>query len=210
MTNRTMQTATGFFVFACLVVSVSGARAQTSGTTGTTGTSGSVSQKVQVVPVSGGANATAAAPAQTSAEQLTAANDIIARGSKLSGRVAQLLDEARRDADMIRVTCLNDKLAQVNANLNTAQSRLTAFQKAANGEQRNHEYTVLSVLGQKFQELEQGANACVGQDLYDTGPTKVTTEIETSTQPFENNPGSPPTTLPPITIIVPPDASPME
>jgi hypothetical protein len=121
-----------------------------------------------------------------------------------------MLDEARRDADMLRVTCLNDKLAEVNAHVNTAQTRLTAFQKATNGEQRNHEFTVLSVLGQKFQELEQGANACVGQDLYDTGPTKVTTEIETSTQPFEDSPGSPPTSLPPITIIVPPNASPME
>jgi len=121
-----------------------------------------------------------------------------------------MLDEARRDADMIRVTCLNDKLAQVNANLNTAQARLTAFQKATDGDTRNHEFTVLSVLGQKFQALEQGANGCVGQDLYDTGPTKVTTEIETSTQPFENDPGTPPATLPPITITIPPDASPKE
>jgi hypothetical protein len=103
---------------------------------------------------------------------------------------------------------LNDKLAQVNANLNTAQTRLTAFQKATDGDQRNHEFTVLSVLGQKFQALEQATNGCVGQDLYDTGPTKVTTEIDTSTQPFEDNPGTPPATLPPIMIIIPPDASP--
>jgi hypothetical protein len=151
--------------------------------------------------------APAAAPL-TAAEQLTAANDILNRGAKLSQRVGQLLDEARRDADMIRVTCLNDKLAQVNANLNTAQTRLTAFQKATDGDQRNHEFTVLSVLGQKFQALEQATNGCVGQDLYDTGPTKVTTEIDTSTQPFENDPGTPPATLPPITIEVPPDASP--
>jgi hypothetical protein len=146
----------------------------------------------------------------TAAEQLTAANDILNRGAKLSQRVGQLLDEARREADMIRVTCLNDKLAQVNANLNTAQTRLTAFQKATDDDQRNHEFTVLSVLGQKFQALEQATNGCVGQDLYDTGPTKVTTEIDTSTQPFENDPGTPPVTLPPIAITIPPDASPKE
>jgi ribosomal protein S16 len=47
--------------------------------------------------------APAAAPL-TAAEQLTAANDILNRGAKLSQRVGQLLDEARREADMIRVT----------------------------------------------------------------------------------------------------------
>jgi hypothetical protein len=201
MTNRTTGIATALIALALLVGPVFGARAQT---TGTTGTSGSVG-----VPATAGstpAGAPAAAPL-TAAEQLTAANDILNRGAKLSQRVGQLLDEARRDADMIRVTCLNDKLAQVNANLNTAQTRLTAFQKATDGDTRNHEFTVLSVLGQKFQALEQGANGCVGQDLYDTGPTKVTTEIETSTQPFENDPGTPPVTLPPITIDIPPDAS---
>jgi hypothetical protein len=207
MTNRTTGIATALIALALLVGPVFGARAQTTGTTGTSGSVGTT-QSPQVTVTAGVQPGGAPAATQmTAAEQLTAANDILNRGAKLSQRVGQLLDEARRDADMIRVTCLNDKLAQVNANLNTAQTRLTAFQKASDGDSRNHEFTVLSVLGQKFQALEQGANGCVGQDLYDTGPTKVTTEIETSTQPFENDPGTPPATLPPITITIPPDAS---
>jgi hypothetical protein len=86
---------------------------------------------------------------------------------------------------------LNDKLTQINANLRTAQSRYASLQRIVDAEQRKHELTVLSVLGQKLQVLDQESNQCVGQDLYETGPTKITTEIDTSLLPFETNPTSP-------------------
>jgi hypothetical protein len=159
--------------------------AQTSGTTGTTGTAGSV---------------TAARPAQSqlsAAEQANVADAIVARGSTLSTRVGQMLDDARREADMIRVTCLNDKLTQINANLRTAQTRLTSLSRALDADQRNHELTVLTVLGQKLQTLDQESNQCVGQDLYDTGPTKVVTEIDTSRLPATETDPTNPTILTP-------------
>jgi hypothetical protein len=157
-------------------------------TTGTTGTSG-------VVGARGSANGLDSLPGSP-AEQMTAADGIVTRGGVLSQRVTQMLDDARRDADVIRVTCLNDKLTQINANLRTAQSRYGSLQRTVDAEQRKHELTVLSVLGQKLQVLDQEANQCVGQDLYETGPTKITTEIDTSLLPFENNPSTPLITTP--------------
>ena len=159
-------------------------------TTGTTGTSGSVGSR-------GAANGLDGLSLPGSpAEQMTAADGIVTRGTTLSQRVTELLDDARRDADVIRVTCLNDKLTQINANLRTAQSRYASLQRTVDAEQRKHELTVLSVLGQKLQVLDQEANQCVGQDLYETGPTKITTEIDTSLLPFENNPTNPQITTP--------------
>jgi hypothetical protein len=118
-----------------------------------------------------------------------------------------MLEEARREADIIRVTCLNDKLTQANANMRTAQSRLTAFENATDPEQKSHEATVLNVLGQKFQLLDQEANRCVGQDLYETGSTKVLTEIDTAYLPFEEDPTSPPPPPAPVVPILPLAAS---
>ena len=164
--------------------------AQTTGTTGTSGTSGAVGSRGAV---NGG---DALGDPSSPAEQMTAADSIVTRGTGLSQRVTQMLDDARRDADVIRVTCLNDKLTQINANLRTAQSRYASLQRIVDAEQRKHELTVLSVLGQKLQVLDQEANQCVGQDLYETGPTKITTEIDTSLLPFETNPSSPQITTP--------------
>ena len=201
MTSSIWKTAA---TFAVVLFAASGsARAQTTGTTGTTGSSGSLrvaNSKAQL----------------SAAEQASAADAIVARGTTLAHRVGQMLDEARREADMIRVTCLNDKLTQINANLRTAQGRLTSLTRAGDADQRNHELTVLTVLGQKLQTLDQESNQCVGQDLYDTGPTKVITEIDTSRLPAtESEPTQPPILTPTAPSMVgvmqsSPDGSPSE
>ena len=141
--------------------------------------------------------------AVNSAEQAAQARSVLQRAQVLAQRISQMLEEARRESDIIRVTCLNDKLTQVNANMRTAQTRLTAYENAQDPEQKNHEATVLSVLGQKFQVLDQEANRCVGQDLYETGSTKVQTEIDTAMQPFEDEVASPAPAPPPAVPDVP-------
>src|SRR5262249_52440531 len=107
----------------------------------------------------------------TSEEQLTEAQQIEQRGSVLSRNVAKMLDTARLDKDMVRVTCLDDKLTQLNATLRTIHQRqrfLSDATSTGDANQRNHEYTVLTVLGQKLTVLQRESNQCVGQDLYET------------------------------------------
>ena len=151
--------------------------------------------------------ATAAAPPTkrvvNSAEQAATARAVLQRAQVLAQRISQMLEEARREADIIRVTCLNDKLTQVNANMRTAQTRMAAYDNASDPEQKNHEATVISVLGQKFQVLDQEANRCVGQDLYETGSTKVQTFIDTATQPFDDDVATPAPPPPPAVPDVP-------
>lgn len=117
----------------------------------------------------------------TPAEQLAEAQRTMERGTALSRRVAGMLDEARRENDVIRVTCLDDKLTQINAHLRTLTSRVESLQEASQlGDEgrRNHEFTVITVLGQNMTELDRAANECIGQDLYETGTTRVTTTID--------------------------------
>lgn len=118
------------------------------------------------------------------AEQLAEAQRIDERGTQLSRRVTAMLDEARRENDVIRVTCLDDKLTQINAHRRTLSSRVESLQQAAqvaDEGRRNHEFTVISVLSQNLTELERAANECIGQDLFETGNTRVTTTIDPQT-----------------------------
>lgn len=141
----------------------------------------------------------------TPQEQATEAQAIEERGTQISRRVLAMLDEARRERDIIRVTCLNDKLTQINAHLRTLQQRRENLQEAINtGDEsrRNHEFTVITVLGQHFRTLEQEAGACIGQDIFETGTTRIIFEVDPST-PEEDliiqDPG-----LPEVPFIPPP------
>lgn len=142
-------------------------------------------------------------------EQLAEAERIQTRGSQISRRVATMLDESRRERDIIRVTCLNDKLTQVNANVRTLELRVDALREAVQGdnvERRNHEYIVITVLGQKFEILEQEANQCIGQDIFETGATRVETVVDPSTPDEDPNVMVEPPTVP--APFIPPPSSP--
>lgn len=126
------------------------------------------------------------APVQQAGGDLAAGEAVVLKGEGLQRRVSNMLAEARREGDIIRVTCLNDKLTQVNANVSTAQSRLDAAKGSSDPAKRRHELTVLTVLAQKFQVLDQEAAQCVGQELFETGSTSVQTDIDPATVPFED------------------------
>jgi hypothetical protein len=142
-------------------------------------------------------------------EELVAQGEgILRRGMAISKSVRTMLESARKDADIIRITCLDDKLTQINANLRSAETRIEALRKAVDADLRVHEYTVLSVLGNKLEVLDQEAHQCVGEEMYETGETTVVTEIDTDMLPFEETPSVPPVVLPPSLPTVPPSVPP--
>ncbi|HJL16250.1 MAG TPA: hypothetical protein RMH99_11375 [Sandaracinaceae bacterium LLY-WYZ-13_1] len=140
-------------------------------------------------------------------EQLAEATRIEERGTQISRRVLAMLDEARRERDIIRVTCLNDKLTQINAHRRTLESRAENLEDAINtGDEsrRNHEFTVITVIGQHFRTLEQEASSCIGQDIFETGTTRVVTDIDPSTPDEDLIIDEPPG---PVVPFIPPPAS---
>jgi hypothetical protein len=115
------------------------------------------------------------------AAQAKAAEAAVANASASCGAQSQAFQSAKRDKDIIRATCLDDKLSQCNANLQNIKRRQAALNEAiAEGDtgSSNHEFTVIGVLSQKFKMLAQAANQCVGQDLFDTGDTQVKDEVD--------------------------------
>ena len=158
--------------------------------------------------------ATQKAAVSTTGESLTPeqlaqeGESILRRGLAVSKSIRKMLENARKDADIIRITCLDDKLTQVNANLRSAETRVDALRAAVDADRRIHEYTVLNVIGQKLQVLDQEAQQCIGEAVYETGETTVITEIDTDMLPFEETPSVPPVVLPPSLPTVPPSVPP--
>ena len=136
---------------------------------------------------------------------------IVSRGAALSQSVRTMLQTARKPpADIVKAACLDGKLAQINAVQRIAQQRLASLSKAVDSGLRTHEFTVLTVLGQKFQVLGQEANQCNGQSMYETGVAKVVMVIDGENITFENTPSKPPAIRPTRLPTVPPSASGMK
>lgn len=134
-------------------------------------------------------SAPAAQPAAQPDTQLDQAQEVVARGERISGRVAAMMTQAQREKDIIRVNCLDDKLAQVNANVRTAKARVEALRGQADPTVRGQSMTVMMVLGQKFDVLEQEASQCVGQNIYETGATMLETQVDPKRVPTDAQAG---------------------
>ena len=148
-------------------------------------------------------------PQISPAEQTDEARRILIEGDRIRFRINRLMETARGKRDLIRLSCLEDKLAQINGNFATAEARQNALNAAIDSGdvgRRNHEFVVLTVLSSKFRTTETEANACLGQDVYELGETTVDQSIDPST-PSEDPSVAP---IPPNVDVpfVPPPASP--
>jgi hypothetical protein len=157
---------------------------------------------IQVEPLRAPDGAAALSPAA----QAKAARSAVQSAAASCAAQSQALKSAKRESDIIRATCLKDKLDQCNASLQSIKRRQVALDQAiAAGDSGsgNHEFTVIGVLSQKFKALAQAANQCVGQDLFDTGETQVREEVDLFA-PDENPAVTSPVFDWPIPFIPPP------
>ena len=157
---------------------------------------------IRVEPVGEPTDAAAMSPAA----QKQAAEAALASAAASCSAQSQAHQSAKREKDIIKATCLDDKLSQCEANLQNMKRRQTALNEAiADGDtgRANHESTVIGVLSQKFKMLAQAANQCVGQDLFDTGETQTRSEVDLFA-PDENPAAVPEVVDWPIPYIPPP------
>jgi len=91
-------------------------------------------------------------------------------------RVEQLKAEARKQKDVIKLNCINDKLLQIKQLLNILEDGLSKLTLAIAGEddgERYHRYTVIKISGEKIAGLRDEAEACVGEEISYLGPLSV-------------------------------------
>lgn len=149
-------------------------------------------------------------PVMSVQDKIAQGESIQRRGSQLAERITKMLDGARREKDIMRANCLNRKLTEVNANVRNVEGRLKALRDAANGNDENranHEFTVLSVIAQKFDTADQEASQCLGQDVYESGASQVVTQFPEDGPTADPSAVAPPPAAPP-SVTVPPPFSP--
>jgi hypothetical protein len=112
-------------------------------------------------------------------DELTQADAILSRMTQAAATVRRQLDTTRQARDVVKSLCLSDKLSQIDVATRSAKDRQTALQAAAQRndvELSNHEFTMLTVLRQRTEQLTAEANQCLGEDLAFVGQTQVETE----------------------------------
>ena len=142
-------------------------------------------------------------PQETQAQ----AKDYYKKMQETQRRVEQLQSKAKKDKDMVKLNCVNDKLMQLRGHLAvTDQSMSTLSIDVAKGDDvaRQHEFTRISILYQKAVTLGTEAEQCIGEDVSYVGATRVDVEIDPSIPNID--PTQPDLPVPGVTR--PPEASP--
>ena len=140
-------------------------------------------------------------------EQLAQADTFLARMGATGSTVRRKLEEARAQRDIVKTLCLSDKLSQIDVATRSAQDRRTALEQASHrqdGDLASHEYTIVTILRQRVEQLGSEANQCIGGGELFIGETKTTMSVD------PNLPGEDPSAYPdnPIVSVPPVSASP--
>jgi hypothetical protein len=146
-------------------------------------------------------------------DELAQADSVLTRMDQASGTVRRQLERARTARDVVKSLCLNDKLSQIDVAARSAKDRQGALQAAVqrnDAELSNHEFTIMTVLKQRAEQLAAEANQCLGEEVAFVGQTQVNTEInpnlpdtETTGYPGGETPpiSGPPTIIPPANTV---------
>jgi len=114
-------------------------------------------------------------------DQLTQAGVFLNRMESIRNSVRRDLEDARQQRDVVKTLCLNDKLNQIDVALRSATERKRTLELAVKrGDQdlSNHEFTILSVLHQRAQQLDAEAKQCIGKEVGFVGESSVTMEVD--------------------------------
>lgn len=139
-------------------------------------------------------------------EQLTEAGKHVGHIEAGATGVRKQLEEARRQRDVVKTLCLTDKLTQLDVALRTARDRREQLQSAVSRndeELSNHEFTILTVLRQRADQLVAEANQCIGEESAFIGDTRTTLDIDPRIPPDDTP--YPPTD--PSLVIGPPQCT---
>jgi len=94
-------------------------------------------------------------------------------------RVVELQQVARKQKDVIKLNCVNDKLLQVKQLLNIAEAgRTDLIESVAQGDApaQTHHYSQITITSEKTSGLRDEAEGCIGEELVFLGPTEVTVD----------------------------------
>ena len=91
--------------------------------------------------------------------------------------VVRLQITARKEKDVIRLNCINDRLLQIKALRNLLQAAIEDFHAAVAtnlADQQTHQFTKVTMSAENIRQLREEANGCAGENLQYVGSTLTT------------------------------------
>ena len=142
--------------------------------------------------------------ADISAADMTARADAyLTKMREVLKRVVQLQGIARKQKDVIKLNCVNDKLLQIKQLLNIGEANKTNLDEAIARDDESGRYDFYSnitIANDQVMTLGAEAEQCIGEDLSFLGPTETTVEggNEPDDPTLGEEPDFPEVELPPV------------
>lgn len=93
-----------------------------------------------------------------------------------------LVEKVRKEEkDILKLNCVNEKQAAIKGFVKVGEQSYGKLKEAVSGDDKksaNHHYTLISIAGQKTNNLGEEAKVCAGEVLRFAGDTVVETEID--------------------------------
>jgi hypothetical protein len=109
-------------------------------------------------------------------EMTTATKEIQGKMETMLQRVLTLRESARKQKDVLKLNCVNEKLLQVKQLLNIAdeaETELATAIAASDNDERYHQFGRINISYEKVASLRDEAEGCIGEDLIYFGETQV-------------------------------------
>ncbi len=112
---------------------------------------------------------------ERSVEKIDQMKDVLAETSALVDKVRN------EEKDILKLNCVNEKQAAIKGFVKVGEQSYAKLKEAVDNddnEKENHHYTLISIAGQKTNNLGEEAKVCAGEVLRFAGDTVVDTEID--------------------------------
>ncbi|MFB6373623.1 MAG: hypothetical protein ABEN55_11015 [Bradymonadaceae bacterium] len=100
-------------------------------------------------------------------QKLERAQNKIEQSKKILKNTRALLKKARsKEKDIVKINCINDKLAAIKGFLKVSEQSYVKLKEAVDSgdkEAANHHYKLIAVSAQKIKKLDKEAGLCVGE-----------------------------------------------
>lgn len=113
-------------------------------------------------------------------EQISWVREQTVLAKQIFERVKKMLDEARREKDTLKITCLDDKFTQIHVSIRGIEERTSSLEisnKSGDQNAANQNMAILRIYISRIFSLNSEAENCLGESDVVLGKTETTTAL---------------------------------
>jgi hypothetical protein len=119
-------------------------------------------------------------------ELLTRASAVREQCHADAQHVLHLQQLARKQKDIVRLNCVNDKLVQIKPQLNMLERAESDLQASFNHESRHTAFNELNLIGENVRRLREEADGCAGEPILSSESSNTWTHPLIPDDPYSN------------------------